>query len=77
MNGLAERMIGILKKTLVRTLENRPLLRLLGMCINSIKGENKLNNNITKLADFSPSGLEDLLVSTEAPPEWRPKDEIM
>ena len=53
------------------------LLRLLGMCINSIKGENKLNNNITKLADFSPSGLEDLLVSTEAPPEWRPKDEIM
>ena len=24
MNGLAERMIGILKKTLVRTLENRP-----------------------------------------------------
>ena len=34
------------------------------MCINSIKGENKLNNNITQLADFSPSGLEDLLVST-------------
>ena len=57
--------------------QNRLVLRLLGMCINSIKGENKLNNNITKLADFSPSGLEDLLVSTEAPPEWRPKDEIM
>ena len=30
-----------------------PLLGLLGMCINSIKGENKLNNNITKLADFN------------------------
>ena len=29
------------------------------------------------LPDFSRTRLEDLLLSTGAPPEWRPEDEIM
>ena len=31
--------------------------------------------NITKLLDFFRPRLEDFLVSTGAPPEWRPEDE--